>query len=267
MKKPTITIFGIGKVGGALQKSLSKTGYTIQSTFKRGVFPKSVDELGDLIFLTVHDSEISELAIKIAASFSSFDNKHVIHCSGTLDSSVLQSLKQKGANIASFHPLKAVTLDDDSFTDVWFDMDGDTSTLKLLKVITENLEAHCFEIAPSAKPLLHAAAVVSANYLVTLMKLATDIADAGDIDREIALKALLPLTQSSVNNIKEKGFQGSLTGPIARGDIDTIQRHLEVLSAYPELLDMYKVLGYKTTKIVEDLDKEKLKKLSNLFKS
>ena len=265
MKKPSITIFGIGRIGGALEKSLSNSGYPIHSTFSRNTFPEKEEDLGEVIFLTIHDREIAELAKKIALKCSSFQGKYVIHCSGTLDLLVLQPLADKGAKTASFHPLKAVTKDDDSFTGVWFDMDGDASALTLLKKITKDLKAECFEINPEAKPLLHAAAVVSSNYLVTLLKLATDIANAGDIDRDIALQALLPLTESSLENIKEKGFEGSLTGPIARGDVDTIQRHVKILKNHPELLSVYKKLGYLTLQLAQlnVHSKEKLKELLN----
>ena len=99
------------------------------------------------------------------------------------------------------------------------------------------------------------------------MKLATDIANAGDIDREIALKALLPLTESSLKNIKEKGFKGSLTGPIARGDVETIQRHLQNLTTNPELLKFYKVLGIETLHLVTKLDNNRIKELNNLLKN
>lgn len=266
MKKPSITIFGVGRVGGALEKSLSNSGYSIRSTFVRNTFPEKEEDLGDVIFITTHDREIAELANTIALKFSSFKGKYVIHCSGTLDSSVLQPLADKGAKTASFHPLKAVTKDNDSFTGVWFDMDGDASALTLLKKIAKDLEAECFEINPEAKPLLHAAAVVSANYLVALMKLATDIAKEGGIDPAIALKALLPLTESSLKNIKEKGFEGSLTGPIARGDVDTIQRHLLKLAANPELLKLYKVLGRETLNLVTNRNGNRIKELNNLLK-
>jgi len=267
MIKPSITIFGVGRVGGALKKSLSNAGYSIASTFVRNTIPESKNALGDIIFLTVHDRDIKNLADELASSFPSFEDKYVIHCSGTLDSSVLKSLAEKGAKTASFHPLKAITLDDDSLAGVWFDMEGDASALKILTEIAEDLEAECFEINPEAKPLLHAAAVVAANYLVTLMKLATDIANAGDIDREIALKALLPLTESSLKNIKEKGFKGSLTGPIARGDVETIQRHLQNLTTNPELLKFYKVLGIETLHLVTKLDNNRIKELNNLLKN
>lgn len=265
MKKPSITIFGLGKVGSALKKALHNSGYTIHSTFNRDTFPKNIEEMGDVVFLTVHDRDIKNLAEKITSAFTSFKGKKIIHCSGTLDSSVLQSVTDKGGITASFHPLKAVTNNDDSFANVWFDMEGHSEALEVLREMSTDLSAHCFEIKPEAKPLLHAAAVVSANYVVTLIKIATEIAEVGGVDQEIALKALLPLTESSVLNIKEKGLQGSLTGPIARGDVDTIERHLEKLEQNQDLLNLYKLLGRNTLQLAGKLDEASIKKLQELL--
>ncbi|MFY0684638.1 MAG: DUF2520 domain-containing protein [Balneola sp.] len=265
MSKPSITIFGVGKVGSALKKALHNSGYLIRSTYTRGSFPQSAEELGDVVFLTVHDRDIKDLSEKISTNFPTLMGKHIVHCSGTLDSTVLQSVSNNGAATASFHPLKAVTKNDDSFEHVWFDMDGDQKTVEVLKKMAEALKAHSFEIKAEAKPLLHAAAVVSANYVVTLMKMATEIAKVGGIDQEIALKALLPLTRSSVSNIQEKGIEGSLTGPIARGDVDTIARHLKKLEQNKELLDLYKTLGRNTLQLATDLDEKSLKDLQKLL--
>jgi predicted short-subunit dehydrogenase-like oxidoreductase (DUF2520 family) len=186
-----------------------------------------------------------------------------VHCSGSLDSSVLKELSAKNGYIASYHPLKAVTENDDSYKDVWFDMEGDQIVLEELKRLTSDLGAHCFEIKPEAKPLLHAAAVVSANYVVTIMKIAVDIAKAGDINPEDSLQALMPLMESSVSNIKKKGFEEALTGPIARGDVETVERHIEALKNHPDLLSIYKKLGSLTVDISQGKEEseKKLKKL------
>lgn len=265
MPKPTITIFGQGRVGKALIKSLEEGGYNIVSVYNRSSFPKKVKELGEIVFLTVQDREIESLSKKIASSFSDLSNTKFVHCSGSFDASVLKDLSGLVGGIASFHPLKAITENDHSFKGVWFDMEGDRVVLKELNSIAKDLEAHTFEIKPEAKPLLHAAAVFSANYVVTIMNLAVQIAEVGDIDQDEAIKALLPLTESSISNIKSKGFEDALTGPIARGDLDTVKRHVKSLKEHPELLSVYKKLGSLTVDIaqLDDESKKKLKALLN----
>ncbi|MEP0005413.1 MAG: Rossmann-like and DUF2520 domain-containing protein [Balneola sp.] len=263
MEKPSISIFGLGRIGGALNKALLKAGYSVHSMFKRGSFPDSIDELGEIIFLAVQDGEIELLSKRISESFGTFEGKYIVHCSGALNSSVLESVSKRGARTASFHPMKAVT-DDSSLDGVWFDMEGDSSTLLVLEQLAKDLNAHSFVVKPDAKPLLHAAAVVSANYLVTLLKLATDIARIGGVDEKTALKALLPLSNSSLKNVEENGFEGSLTGPISRGDVETIREHLKILKKDPELLSVYKKLGYLTLNLAE-LDSDTILELKELL--
>ena len=143
-------------------------------------------------------------------------------------------------------------------------MEGDSQTLEILKELAADLKAFSFEIKPEAKPMLHAAAVVSSNYVVTIMKIATEIAKAGDIDPDDALKALMPLMESSVQNIKEKGFNDALTGPISRGDFFTVEKHVKSLKNYPDLLSIYKKLGSLTVDIAQ-LNEQSKKKLKNLL--
>jgi predicted short-subunit dehydrogenase-like oxidoreductase (DUF2520 family) len=197
--KPSITIFGLGRVGGVLRKSFTEADYQIRSVFKRDSFPESTDDLGDLIFLCIQDGEIETLTNKLSDSFSSFSDKVIIHCSGTLGSAILKPFRKS-------------------------------------------------------------------NYLVTLMKLATDIAEVGGIGKEVALQALLPLTESSICNVKEKGFENALTGPVARGDIKTVDEHLKQLKDKPDLLNLYKALGYKTISLAKNLNQNQVRELKQLLK-
>jgi len=96
----------------------------------------------------------------------------------------------------------------------------------------------------------HAAAVFACNYLVTLVKLATDLWQTFGIPREQAITALAPLLRGTINNIETTGIPRCLTGPIARGDAGTIRKHLAALEkAAPELLNSYRELGAKTIPI------------------
>ena len=263
--KPSISIFGEGRVGGALQRSFIKADYQIKSVYSRNSFPDSIDELGEVIFLSGQDGEIENLAVKLSDAFADLSQKNILHCSGTLSSSILKPLESKGAKVASFHPLKAITSNENSLEGVWFDMEGDEGALIVLEKIAKDFEAHCFEVKPEANPLFHAAAVVSSNYLVTLLKLATDIAEAGGVDPEIALKALVPLAESSLKNIKEKGLENALTGPVERGDTKTIEEHLKQLKEKPELLNLYKALGYKTISLAKNLNESQIRDLKYLL--
>lgn len=111
--------------------------------------------------------------------------------------------------------------------------------------------AKALQISPEAKPLLHAAAVVASNYIVVLADLVTKIAPEAEISESVALQALTPLMQNTLQNINELGVTDALTGPIARGDIETIRTHLSLLKEKPELLSLYKTLGRGAANISE----------------
>ena len=267
MKSHTqITIIGLGNVGTALLKVLTGKGYSIKSVYNRSeidpdlikkypdiIFqkglPESSEEVGGLIFLTVSDDAIPSVAQNLSDHFRSFEGKQVVHCSGTYSSKVLHLLKKKGASVASFHPMKAITPNTASFEDVWFDLEGDEDVLADLENLTDQLKAHSFRVEPDAKPLLHASAVVASNYLVVLAELVSKISALGNIREETALKAITPLMQNTLQNIEELGVTEALTGPIARGDLKTVKLHLENLDKAPELLSLYKTLGIEAVKI------------------
>jgi predicted short-subunit dehydrogenase-like oxidoreductase (DUF2520 family) len=106
------------------------------------------------------------------------------------------------------------------------------------------------ELKPGDKVLYHAAAVFACNYLVTLVKLALDLWQDFGVSSQEATRALLPLLAGTINNINNIGVPNCLTGPVARGDLGTIERHLSALEAKsPSLLITYKELGLQTVPI------------------
>ena len=112
------------------------------------------------------------------------------------------------------------------------------------------LEGDWVVLRAGDKVLYHAAAVFACNYLVTLVKLATDLWQTFGISQAQATKALMPLLRGTLSNIENVGLPNCLTGPIARGDLGTITSHLKALEkASPSLLEIYKELGLQTIPI------------------
>ncbi|MEX0721495.1 MAG: Rossmann-like and DUF2520 domain-containing protein [Balneolaceae bacterium] len=284
MATPTVTIIGLGKVGTAWLNVLPNVGYPVISAYSRtGVdsslkknhsqshfgkeIPNTKEELGQLIFLTVSDDAIESVSETLAKNFPRLDETFVIHCSGVLSSEALSALKKKGAKTASFHPIKAITKKNNSFKGTWFDMEGDEGLLDELEILCQKLGAHSFLIKPEAKPHLHASAVVASNYLVVLADLVKKISAEGEILEETALKSLIPLMRNTLDNIEEFGTVQALTGPVARGDVQTIERHLEGLKSDDSLLSLYKKFGKATVDIAEEKSgrTEALNKIRDLF--
>ncbi len=268
MKYPTITIVGLGQVGTALLRVLSEQGLQVISAYNRTGIPDDLKNqfvdtsfvqgpvipemrLGELVFITVSDDSIVEVADQIADHFEDLNSHQFVHCSGTLTSGSLVALQEKGAKTASFHPMQAITRSSHSFSGIWFDIEGDEETLKIMEQIAEVFGAKSFRVEPEAKPFLHASAVVASNYLVVLVDLVSKISAEANISEETTLKALTPLMENTLQNIKNSGVTEALTGPIARGDVDTVREHLERLKNRPEALSLYKILGLEAVKIAE----------------
>jgi predicted short-subunit dehydrogenase-like oxidoreductase (DUF2520 family) len=133
------------------------------------------------------------------------------------------------------------------------------------------LKCRWIELKASDKVVYHAAAVIASNYLVTLVKLADDLWETFGIPREQATQALLPLLKGTLNNIENVGIPQALTGPIARGDIDTVKKHLTALQKEaPDALSTYCELGLQTIPIAQakgKIDEEKADDLRAVLKT
>ena len=128
-----------------------------------------------------------------------------------------------------------------------FALEAEEPLLGTLKELATVLEGHWIELKASDKVIYHAAAVIACNYLVTLVKLATDLWQTFNVPSGQAIQALLPLIRGTIHNIETVGIPQCLTGPIARGDTGTIKKHLDALQkTAPDILSAYRELGLQT---------------------
>ncbi len=288
MKNRSISIIGTGALGSVLARAASDAGFPVYSLFNRtesianklaanldvkrsGIFPKHPDDLGEVVILTVPDNQIKETASKVADIGSDFDGRYFIHCSGTLSSEILQPLKKKGASAASLHPLQTFTglSGPADFNDIYIDMEGEEPVISFSKYFARKLGSRVIEIEPAAKPYLHAAAVTASNYLVALIESAGQIAGMGGLDKDEALRALMPLVEKSVENIRESDtLSAALSGPAARGDTSTISDHIELLEQNPRLAGLYKQMGNTLVALSESagtISAEQSREMRTLF--
>ncbi len=137
--------------------------------------------------------------------------------------------------------------------------------LQTLKDIATALGGQWIELKAGDRVVYHASAVIACNYLVTLEKLATDLWQTFNVPRQQAVQALLPLIRGTIRNIETVGIPDCLTGPIARGDIGTVKKHLDALKkAAPDLLSTYRELGLKTIPVALSkgkIDEQRAKEL------
>lgn len=270
MSQPSVTVIGTGALGSTLARALYHREYTITSLYNRSpkkakklsqeveakyvsTFPSEKEDLGTLIFITVHDSEIAPVVSKLSRIKDDFKDHYVVHCSGNEQAGILNPVQKKGAGIAAFHPLQTFTSQSgiQDFRGIYFDVEADHETTKVLDDIAHSLGSKTINISKDAKPYLHAAAVVASNYLVTLLHTSGRIAELGGLDQDEAVKALLPLVGKTLQNLGAQQGLDALTGPIVRGDVETVRTHLELLEHNNDLLKLYKMLGLETLQIAK----------------
>jgi len=280
---------GAGTTGTALAVRLSQKGCpvvavssrTLSSTRKlAGMVPdcrvchtaQEVAEAAELIFITTPDDVIAQVCGEVQWR----EGKSVVHCSGAHSVDILESAKKLGAAVGSFHPLQTFADVDQAIQNLpgsTFALEAEEPLLTTQKELTRLLNGNWVVLKPGDKVLYHAAAVFACNYMVTLVKLALDLWQNFGVSSKDATRALLPLLEGTINNIDNVGLPDCLTGPVARGDSGTIERHLSALETRsPALLTTYKELGLQTIPIalakgkISDQKAEEMKVLLSLKK-
>lgn len=261
---------GAGAVGTALSVRLSSKGYQVVAISNRSqssannvaraianfhplcrVFDNNqgVADVADLIFITTPDDAIAPSVSQIQWH----SEQSVVHCSGADSTEILEPARKAGAQVGGFHPLQTFASVEQAIENIpgsTFAIEAQEPLLNVLKGMAIALDGHWIELKANDKVIYHAAAVIACNYMVTLIKLATDLWQSFNIPPQQATQALLPLLRGTIHNIETVGIPQCLTGPIARGDTGTIEKHIEALQkAAPSLLSTYKELGLQTIPI------------------
>ncbi|WP_058534301.1 Rossmann-like and DUF2520 domain-containing protein [Legionella saoudiensis] len=203
----------------------------------------------DVTWLCCNDDVIAQLVAELAREANLKPGSFVVHSSGVLNSSLLAPLKHLGCSVASFHPLKAFKLgyvDASAFHQVDCVLEGDAAVCDWLKTSFTQLGAYVSNMLPQNKAMYHAAACIASNYLVTLMAYSEELLVNAGLPVEQTRRMLTNLAQGNINNIQHvASINEALTGPLARGDINTITLHLEALKD-PQLRQLYQAAGQAT---------------------
>lgn len=265
--KPSFAIVGCGKVGTALAKYLTERGYpatglaclTLASARKLAdrvgagqvsTAPWKVTPAADVVFITTPDDRIEPVCNAIARNNGFKKDAVVLHCSGALPSTILSSARACGAAIGSLHPLQSFAstiFDRNPFSGIITDIEGDAPAVTLAREIATDLGANSLLIKTDAKTLFHASAVVASNYLVSVLDLAFAFMGEAGVPRKEAWAVLGPLVDGTLSNVRKVGIPDALTGPISRGDVETVACHVRAIEEKtPALLALYKALGQHT---------------------
>lgn len=265
-----IGIIGAGKVGVTLGKYLTDAGITVCGFYSRtktsaaqaADFVKTnlYEDLKDLIrasdtlFITVPDGEIGNVWDCIAEY--DLTDKIICHFSGSLSSNVFSGIEHTGAVGVSIHPMYAFS---DKFTSyqqfhtACLVMEGDSEAVQPMQILFAEKLGHLVQqIRTEDKVKYHAAAAMASNDMVALLEVAIRLLAECGFSNEDSLVLLRPLIQNNVQTMLEKGAVEALTGPVERGDMETVQKHLDALRGGPAEA-VYRDLG----NVLADLAKQK----------
>jgi predicted short-subunit dehydrogenase-like oxidoreductase (DUF2520 family) len=275
MKSLNIVIIGKGKVGQSLAQLFTTQGFNVTLVGRSFIEQQQACGQADISLITVNDSNIKRVCDALANSFKV--GSVVAHCSGALSSSILHSAKKNSCHIASAHPLNTFPSIKASLTTFsnnqhgsYLYAEGEQIALEQLLTLFTQTGFKTQTIERQAKPLYHVACVFACNYLNSLMDMSLNTAEAAGLERTEFWSSLQPLIQATLNNISQQGTAKALSGPIARGDLDTVSTHLQELEdVSKQLKDSYADLGLRALELAIDngeLSDEKISKIEKLLK-
>ncbi|MGH9907925.1 MAG: Rossmann-like and DUF2520 domain-containing protein [Pyrinomonadaceae bacterium] len=266
--KPSVSIVGSGRLGTALAIALSSLGYQIRSvvTRRQARAKRAASLVGDataaltadrlnlmppsqIVFITTPDDIIGPTVERLAKlQEQTLSGRVVLHVSGALSSDILGPLARKGSHVGSLHPLISVSDPQTgaaSLPGAFYCVEGDLVATQTARRIVRDLKGEAFSIAGKDKPLYHAAAVMASGHVVALFDLAIEMLMQCGLSRGRARRALLPLLESTMNNLSKFDPARALTGTFARADIATVQKHLQALSKNnsSRAAEVYRALG------------------------
>lgn len=258
-----ISIVGGGRLGTCLGRALAARGYTIGTVACRTLRSAresvrligqgkattniaSAAASGRIVFLCLPDDELGAAARRLARRSVGWKNRAVFHTSGLLPAAVLAPLAARGARTGSFHPVQsfpAKSSDLRLFRRIAFGIEGRGEARVLGARLARRLGGVALHLSAEDKPLYHAACSLTSNGAAALLGAALGLLSRLGLEGEAAARILLPLAEGTLRNVKEIGAAAALTGPVGRGDADSVRGHLAALEGDPGVRELYRALA------------------------
>jgi predicted short-subunit dehydrogenase-like oxidoreductase (DUF2520 family) len=280
-EKPTIALIGAGNLAQALGPALKAAGYQIDFVAARETASSrrraamlarlleartlSLSDAGpssDIIWICHTDDALAETATLLARK-AGWSGKIVLHSSGALSSDVLSALKRKGAIIASLHPMMTfVPGATPRMEEIPFAVEGDARAVSVARRIVRDMGAESFAIKKSAKPLYHALGSFSSPLIVAALVTAERVGRGAGLTASQTRRVIAPILRQTIKNYTERGAAAAFSGPIKRGDLNTVLRHLKELKRVSGASEVYRAL---VKSALMDLPSTKKKELMRLL--
>ena len=277
--KPQIAIVGPGRLGSALAISLKRAGYEISEIVSRNnagskqrarslarrvgarVSPGDNARLdADIVWFCVPDREIASASRQLA-SIVSWEGKTAFHSSGALASDELNALRRHGAAVASLHPMMTfVSGSIAPLQGVPFAIEGDKAAVLVARRVVKNLGGEAFAIRKQQKAAYHARGSFASPLLVALLVTGEQLARKAGLSAVEARKKMLPIVKQTIANYEALGPAGAFSGPIVRGDAETVGKHGRALAKTPEARAVYLALARAALRYLPARNRAQLKK-------
>lgn len=265
-----IAIVGGGRMGRGLAQALGEAGEQVVLWSRReatGTVDEAVSSAGTVV-LAVPDDAIHTVAAGLAPSGGIDSRQVVLHLSGLHDRTALAPLAATGAALGSLHPLQSIARPETAaarWRGAYAAVEGDPPAIREGERLAALLGMIPVRLPDGIKASYHAAAVVASNYVVALAGMAERIGSEAGIDPVLAARMYLPMLSGTAANLLEGGAAAALTGPVRRGDLETLRRHLAVLAVSDRRL--YALLGLEALRLArsEGLDEERATAVERLL--
>jgi len=258
--KPSLGVIGPGRAGTGLALAWARAGYPVQLHGRRlkvmpvpltltvgaaDAPPPWLDQVA-VVILAVPDDAILSLA-QILADSGGIQAAHVVlHLSGSRSHEALRALAPSGAALGSLHPLQTLVEPDRAplhLRGAWAAVEGMPRAVETAERLARAVGLRPFRLRPEDKVLYHAGAVFASNYFVVVEAIASQLLQQAGLSEADAWAALRPLVRGTLDNLVREGPLKALTGPVLRGDAETLTRHLGALSGDVAGGDLYRGLA------------------------
>jgi predicted short-subunit dehydrogenase-like oxidoreductase (DUF2520 family) len=292
--EPSVAIVGAGNLGAALALALQRAGFTIEAVIARSrraslrkaqrlarrvgaralavasIDPASEPSLrntfssaiwADLIWFCVPDAEIARAAQALVGKIE-WKGRVALHSSGALTSEELAALRRRGAAVASVHPMMTFVRGlQPSLAGVPFAVEGDAAALRMARRVLQKMGGRAYSIRKQDKPAYHAWGTFASPLFTALLATTEQVAVLAGVSRRAAKQRMIPILSQTLANYAAFDAADAFSGPIIRGDLDTVKRHLSVLRRVPAAREVYLALARSALQYLPAKNNKELKRI------
>lgn len=279
-----VFIVGAGQVGVGLFRAFRAARVEVVGLHSRrhssvatssGQLPSAISD-ANAIIVAVRDDQLDGVLADLVDAAAPSGRRRlasgtvIVHTSGGAEPELLSRLGDMGLSGGTFHPLVPFANPDrapELLRRAWIGIDGDDPARAMSRRLAGHIGARTLEIPPGRKSIYHAAAVIASNFPVVLEAVASNLMAEVGIPERSAQKAVHSLMEAAIANTADASPDSVLTGPVVRGDVDTVHRHLQALRHNPDARALYRRLSFAALEIAKRRggDPERLAEIQRLL--